>query len=286
MDRASSLTSRAVMATFICQTCGVQYAERSSPPAHCAICDDERQYVGADGQRWTTLPELRLTHENAIVEVEPDLFRVGTIPDFAIGQHAFLVRTGEGNVLWDCISLIDEATERAIRELGGVAAIAISHPHFYGSCVEWSRSFDDAPIFLPEADRSHVMRPDPAIRYYDRSPGISIPGVGVTRVGGHFAGSSILHWVGADGRGVVLSGDSIAVGADRSSATFMYSYPNGIPLSAQDVRDLASQATIPAFDRLYSAWPGDVISTDARAAVLRSAERYVGMLEGTWPRRS
>jgi hypothetical protein len=274
------------MTTFICQTCGVQYAERSSPPAHCAVCDDERQYVGAEGQRWTTLSELRMRHENTIVEVEPDLFRVGSIPEFAIGQHAFLVRTRQGNVLWDCISLIDDATERAIRELGGVAAIAISHPHFYGSCVQWSRSFDDAPVFLPEADRSFVMRPDPAIVYYDRSPHISIPGIRVTRVGGHFAGSAILHWVGADGHGVVLSGDSIAVGADRGSVTFMYSYPNGIPLSAQEVRDLTSQATEAPFDRLYAAWPGDVITSGARAAVQRSAERYIGMLEGTWPRRS
>ena len=273
------------MATFICQTCGVQYAERSSPPPNCAICDDERQYVGAGGQLWTTLPELRATYTNAIVEVEPDLFRVGTTPDFAIGQHAFLVRTRDGNVLWDCISLIDEATERAIRELGGVAAIAISHPHFYGSCVEWSRSFDDAPIFLPEADRSFVVRPDPAIQYYDRSPGISLPGVRVARVGGHFRGSAILHWDGADGQGVVLSGDSIAVGADRASVTFMYSYPNGIPLSAQDVRDLTDQVTGLAFDRLYAAWLGDVVTTRARGAVQRSAERYIGMLEGTWPRR-
>ena len=273
------------MATFICQTCGVQQAERSSPPPHCAICDDERQYVGAEGQRWTTLPELRTTHENAILEVEPGLFRVGTVPDFAIAQHAFLVRTEQGNVLWDCISLIDEVTERAIRELGGVAAIAISHPHFYGSCVEWSRSFDDAPIFLPEADRPFVMRPDAALRYYDRSADVSIPDVLVTRVGGHFAGSAILHWAGADGRGVVLSGDSISVGADRASVTFMYSYPNGIPLSARDVRDLRDRVTGLSFDRLYSAWPDDVITTGASAAVQRSAERYIGMLDGTWPRR-
>jgi hypothetical protein len=219
------------------------------------------------------------------VEVEPGLFRVGTVPDFAIGQHAFLVKTDAGNVLWDCISLIDDTTVRAIRELGGIAAIAISHPHFYGSCVEWSRSFDDAPIFLPAADRPFVMRPDASIRYYDRSPDIPVPGVVVTRVGGHFRGSAILHWSGADGRGVVLSGDSIAVGADRASVTFMYSYPNAIPLPAEDVRALADRVAALSFDRLYAAWPSDVIATRADAVVQRSAERYVGMLAGTWPRR-
>ena len=269
--------------TVICETCGVQYPDTRSP-ANCGICDDERQYVGPEGQRWTTLAELRPTHHNEIVEVEQDLFRVGTVPEFAIGQHAFLIRTDAGNVLWDCISLIDDATERAIRELGGIAAIAISHPHFYGSCVEWSRSFDDAPIFLPEADRAFVMRPDAAIQYYDRSPEIPVPGLVVTRIGGHFRGSAILHWPGTDGRGVVLSGDSIAMGADRSSVTFMYSYPNAIPLSAEEVRELTDRAAL-SFDRLYAAWPGNVIAAEADAVVRRSADRYIRMLAGTWPRR-
>jgi len=246
---------------------------------------DERQYIGSEGQRWTTLEDLRAAHANAIVEVEPDLFRVGTTPDFGIAQHAFIVRTPTGNVLWDCVSLIDDATEQALRQLGGVAAIAISHPHFYAACIEWSRSFD-APIFLPEADRRFVMRPDRAITYYDRSPELSVAGIRIVRVGGHFGGSAILHWAaGADGRGVILSGDSIAVGADRSSVSFMYSYPNVVPLSTREVRDLTGEVTVLSFDRLYAAWPGDVIASGARAVVERSAERYIGMLEGTWPRR-
>ncbi len=273
------------MTAFICETCGVQHADGSSPPAQCAICEDERQYLGPQGQRWTTLDRLRASHENIIVEVEPDLFRIGTTPEFAIGQHAFLVRTASGNVLWDCISLIDDATEEHLRDLGGITAIAISHPHFYASCVEWSRSFD-APIFLPEADRPFMMRPDPAVTHYDHSPDILVRGVRVVQVGGHFRGSAILHWSeGADGEGVVLSGDSIAVAADRSSVTFMYSYPNTIPLPAADVRGLTDRVTALAFDRLYAAWPDDVIRSDARAVVRRSAERYIGMLEGIWPRR-
>jgi hypothetical protein len=40
----------------ICRTCGVQYG---APRKDCPICEDERQYVGWDGQQWTTLAELR-----------------------------------------------------------------------------------------------------------------------------------------------------------------------------------------------------------------------------------
>ena len=45
------------MPNFICTTCGTQYAESDQPPAACAICQDERQYVKATGQQWTTLEQ-------------------------------------------------------------------------------------------------------------------------------------------------------------------------------------------------------------------------------------
>jgi hypothetical protein len=44
---------------FICATCGTHFAESEQPPVACPICEDERLYVGLDGQTWTTLEELR-----------------------------------------------------------------------------------------------------------------------------------------------------------------------------------------------------------------------------------
>jgi hypothetical protein len=52
----------------------------------------------------------------------------------------YSVQSPGGNVLWDCISLIDGATIEAVRKLGGLAAIAISHPHYSSAMVEWSRA--------------------------------------------------------------------------------------------------------------------------------------------------
>ena len=40
---------------WICATCGVEHARVDGV---CTICADERQWVPADGQRWTTLTEL------------------------------------------------------------------------------------------------------------------------------------------------------------------------------------------------------------------------------------
>src|SRR5690349_18457962 len=144
------------MENYMCETCGTQHAAGDQPPTHCAICEDDRQYIGWKGQRWTTLAALRQDHHNKVQPEEPGLTGIGTEPGFAIGQRALLVQTPEGNLLWDCITLLDPATVAAVQALGGLRGIAISHPHYYSSMVEWSRAFD-APIYLHAADRQWVL---------------------------------------------------------------------------------------------------------------------------------
>jgi glyoxylase-like metal-dependent hydrolase (beta-lactamase superfamily II) len=264
------------MPDFICMTCGVQYAESDAPPAHCLICEDDRQYLKASGQQWATLDELRQRHHNEIRTVEPDLTGVATVPGFAIGQRPLLIQTPQGNVLWDCNSLIDAVTVAALNALGGVAAIAISHPHFYDSMVEWSRAFQDAPIYLHRDNEPWVMRPDKRVVYWETETYPLLPDVTLIRCGGHFPGSSVLHWAaGAEGRGVLLTGDTIMVVADTRWATFMYSYPNEIPLNRPAVERIVAAVEPFAYDRLYGGWWEKVIQTDAKNAVKRSAERYV-----------
>ena len=73
---------------------------------------------------------------NAWRELEPNLYSITTAPAFGIGQRAQLLRTPDGNILWDCIALIDRATVELIRAMGGVKGIAISHPHYYTTMTE------------------------------------------------------------------------------------------------------------------------------------------------------
>src|SRR5471032_1092998 len=123
------------MPAFICNACGTQYQPSEASPAECPICTDDRQFVPESGQAWTTLEKLRSTHSNKFRRLASGLTTIETTPAFGIGQRAFLVRTPGGNVLWDCIALIDEATIDLINGAGGVAAIAISHPHYYTTMV-------------------------------------------------------------------------------------------------------------------------------------------------------
>jgi hypothetical protein len=265
---------------FICRTCGTQYPPSIQPPEHCPICEDERQYVNPKGQQWTTLQELQQDLHRVIRTVEPGLTGIGAEPAFAIGQRALLVQTPGGNVLWDCIPFIDEATIQEVKELGGISAIAISHPHYYSTMVEWSHAFD-APIYLHAADREWVMRPDPGIVFWEGERQFLLHDLTLARCGGHFPGSTVLHWpAGADGRGALLTGDTINVVQDRRYVSFMYSFPNLIPLSPGAVRGILDAVEHFTFDRLYAAWWDKVILQGAQSAVRRSAERYLAAIEG------
>ena len=268
----------------ICVTCGTQFAESESPPARCPVCEDERQFVGWAGQAWTTLESLRAHHRLALKDEGDGLLGIGCEPRFAIGQRALLVPARAGgpgrNVLWDCISLIDDAAVRVVEALGGLSAIAISHPHYYTSMVEWSRAFGGVPIYLHAEERGWVMRPDPAIAFWEGEQLEIGEGLKLLRLGGHFPGAQVLHWAGGGaGRGALLAGDILQVVQDRRFVSFMYSYPNYIPLPAATVRRMVERLEPYRFERVYGAWFGAVVRADAKAAVRRSAERYIQALE-------
>ena len=262
------------MTHWVCATCGTQFAESEDPPAECPICTDPRQYVPEDGQRWTSIHELREDHRNEIRE-DGELTGVGVEPWFAIGQRALLV----DGVMWDCVHLIDEATAEEVERRGGLRAIAISHPHYYTGMVEWAHRFD-CPVYIHAADDEWIMRPDPAIELWEGDTKEVGEGLTLVRCGGHFAGGTVLHWEGGN---VLLSGDIVQVIPDRSHVSFMYSYPNLIPLPAATVAGIAKALEPYEFDTIYGAWWGRIVRGDAKSIVRRSAERYVRALDGELP---
>lgn len=265
------------MGFWICATCAVEHAEQVDV---CAICADERQWVPAEGQRWTTLDELRASgHHVDITEREPGLYGISSDPKAGIGQQTKLVRTSRGNLLWDPIGYVDEDAARRIRELGEVAAIAASHPHMFGVQVEWSRLLGGAQVLVAEADLRWVARPDPVIRSWSGTLEV-LPGVTLSQPGGHFPGSAVAHWAdGAAGKGVLLSGDTIFANPDRGSVAFMRSFPNHIPLSAAVVDRVARHVERYDFDRLYGNFD-KAIDHDAKAVVRRSADRHIAWVNG------
>ena len=262
------------MAEFICTTCGAQYPTSDAPPSGCRICQDERQYIGALGQGWSTLALMRRNHFCNFRQMEPGLMGIGVVPQFAIGQRALLVRHPAGNVLWDCIPFIDDATIEIVRALGGIRTIAISHPHYYTAMAEWARAFD-ATILLNAADRQWVTRPDPAVQFWDTATHEIAPGLTLINCPGHFTGGTVLHWAdGGRGKGAMLSGDILQVMPDKK-LSFMRSYPNMIPLDASTVRRIAETMEPWAFDTIYGAFHERVITPGAKAVLDYSIRRYL-----------
>jgi Metallo-beta-lactamase superfamily len=266
------------MPVWICRTCAVEQPNTPEPAQSCAICSDDRQYVRPTGQRWTTMAELvDEGHDGSVDEVEPGLHGISIAPSVGIGQRALLVRTPGGNLLWDPTGYVDDDLEAKVRQVGGVAAVASSHPHMFGAQVAWAERFD-VEVWVQEADRTWVQREDPRVQGWGETFEV-LPGVTLVRIGGHFPGSAVARFTGADGRGVLLTGDTVAGTPDEHWVSFMRSFPNKVPLSAAVVRRIADRVLALDFDRLYDNFGGQVLA-DAHAWVERSAERYVGWVRG------
>jgi hypothetical protein len=267
------------MPRFICCECGTQYAESDAPPPACPICEDERQYVRWDGQAWTTLEDIRRSHKVRWEEEGEGLTGIGSTPSFAIGQRALLVEAEGGNVLWDCIDLIDDEIVERVNARGGLKAIAISHPHYYTTMVEWSEAFGGIPIYLHADDMKWVQRPHRSIVAWSGETHALSPSLTLIRCGGHFDGGSVLHWAdGSAGKGALLVGDILQVVQDRRHVSFMYSYPNLIPLNARAIERIRAALAPFAFDSIFGAWWKRNILGGGREAFAISVDRYLNAI--------
>lgn len=263
------------MPEAICVTCGTQF-DRAAPE-RCPICEDPRQYVPATGQAWTTLGALQASHHNRIAR-QGELEGVGTEPAIGIGQRALLVPHGPGRLMWDCITLFDEDTAALLERRGGLASIAISHPHYYSAMIEWARHFD-CPVHVHADDARWIMRPDPHIELWQGERRDLGHGLTLLRTGGHFPGATVLHWAaGSGGAGSLLVGDICLPVPDPRYVCFLWSYPNRVPLPAADVRRIGDVlATVPY--RILHAAFWDTEIDDGPAVIKRSVARYVRALQ-------
>ena len=283
------MTSVPLSAATQCATCGVERAEPL--PEVCPICADERQFVPSDGQKWTSPAESAARGASIeFVKREPGVVMLLQKNCPGIGQKPALISTDHGNVLVEVPNFIDEASVAEVRERGGLAAIIASHPHMYGLQSRWSAAFGHCPVFVSAPDEHWLgVHPSNTVVWggghaADPAGGREIevlPGVRASQPGGHFPGSAVVHWTAPDGEGVLFTGDTIGTGADPHWVTFMRSFPNWIPLSGPVARRIAEHVARYDFDRIYTNF-GGFVPRDARAAVLRSAERHAAWAGGEY----
>ncbi|MDX5437614.1 MAG: MBL fold metallo-hydrolase, partial [Pontibacter sp.] len=241
------------------------------------ICEDERQYVGDNGQVWLSYDELAKESTIRTVTLQENLYELKVQPNFAIGQKAHLVLSENGNVLWDCIPYLDEQTVTYIRSLGGIKAIAISHPHYYSLMAEWAAAFN-CPIYLHENDKQWIQDQSRHMKLWKGAELELWDGMKVVHVGGHFDGSTVLY-LPQHGKGTLLTGDSLYVARDRKHVSMMYSYPNLVPLPKKAIEQISSRVEPLSFDTIHGAFEGQLIATDAKEAFRRSVKRYLRIFE-------
>lgn len=261
---------------WLCATCGVERGSAPGERAVCPICADERQYLPAGGQRWIRLADLA-DHRVEVAEREPDLLTLDVEPRAGIGQTALIVRTPAGALMWDCVGFVSDDAVARVRDVADVRWIATSHPHMFGTQVEWARALD-AQVLVNAADMEWLQRGDDRVQPWSDRHEVT-DGLTLHQLGGHFRGSSVAHWrAGARGLGVLLTGDTIMVNPDQT-ASFMRSYPNFVPLSAAVVDRLATAACSLEFDRAYNNF-GRAITEDAAERIRLSADRHMAWVRG------
>lgn len=262
------------MNEHICAACGTWFPASAAAPSSCPICEDDRQYVPRSGQHWLSPSELAEGYRNRI-EDDDGILGVGMSPSFAINQRCVLVEAAAGTVMWETASLVTNDAAAEIRSRAPVSAIAISHPHFYAAMHLWAEALD-CPILLPEADRDWIQYNSPHIRFWAEDRRELLKGVTLVRCGGHFEGSSVLHW--QDERcpeGALFVGDTLQVAADRRGVSAMHSYPNAIPLGCKSIARIAASIADLKYDRIYGYTWGRNIQAGGDRAVARSLSDYI-----------
>lgn len=257
----------------ICCTCGTQFPQNYSSD-ECVICNEERQYVPASGQSWIFKNEFVRSHGNKIVPLTDNLYEIIVEPTFAIGQRAFLVLSKNGNVLWDCIPLLDDATLDFINSKGGLKAIAFSHPHYYSNMNDWAEAFN-CPIYIHKEDETYIVDKGKRIHLWNGKQIQLNDDISLINIGGHFKGSSVLLLPNASDKGVMLCGDTMYLSPSKKHFAIMYSYPNRIPLPLKEIKRIKTELDALDFDSVYGFYSYQNLTENVKEILGNSFRRYL-----------
>lgn len=257
---------------IICHTCGTWYPMNNHPDT-CVICSDERQYVPEEGQIWTTPGHLHRKHSLKLHKIKDHLYEFEINPMFAIGQRAVLVMSPQGNILWDCIPMLDEMAIEFINSKGGLKAIAFSHPHFYSNMNEWAGTFN-CPIYIHKNDEEHIVMKGPHLKLWEGDEMELWDGMRLLLIGGHFAGSSILHVPFLSEKGSIICGDTLFLSPSKKHFSMHWSSPNRIPLPLSEMKRLRSRFNDIPFDAFYGYVRTQNLESDVKKIFEESMARY------------
>jgi hypothetical protein len=259
---------------LVCATCGTQMPQGFDAALNCPICSEERQYVPENGQIWTTHTHLLDNNTVKIKQLNEKLFEFVVNPTFAIGQRALLLCSDSGNILWDCIPLLDKPTIDFIQSKGGLKAIVFSHPHYYSNMNDWAAIFN-CPIYIHQSDEQWILDKGENVKLWSGTEQLLWDGVKIINIGGHFTGSCVLHIPSLSNEGTILCGDTMYLSPSKKHFAIMYSYPNRIPLPISEIKRIKGRFDEIRFDSIYGFYSYQNLVSDAKDVLNQSLERYL-----------
>ncbi|BBN04693.1 hypothetical protein MPTK1_3g06910 [Marchantia polymorpha subsp. ruderalis] len=259
----------------VCGHCGTMFGVGKAR-GDCVICTDDRQLgLLPWGQSWGTYSQLRRLEAPLLLRnAERDLVEISYTTK---RQRCFLILNPLGNILWGSTTFLDDAAIVTIKKLGGIRAIAVSHPHELFGYAKWAVTFQ-CPVYIHERDKNLVVHNTEFIETWDGEELALCSQIKLIRLGGHYDGGAILHWTNngldQDGKGVILCADMLQVGEDGQTVSSMRSYHNFIPISESDVQRIIWKLLSVEYERLYAS--GNIRDLPVNAKVLTnlSLEKY------------
>ncbi|MGG5210072.1 hypothetical protein ACQWU4_14165 [Chryseobacterium sp. MIQD13] len=256
----------------MCTECGTQYPDSYTGNV-CIICADERQSVPQSGQSWTTHDKLLENHSVKIKKINDNLYEFTVNPRFSIGQRALFVISEHGNLMWDCIPLIDEGVIEFIKSKGGLKTIALSHPHYYSIMRMWAETFD-CKILIHENDKEWVVNRGNSVEYWSGEELELWDTLKLHNIGGHFDGSSIIEIPWMSENGTLLIGDTMYLSPSMKHFAIMRSYPNRIPLPLSEIKKIENRFENIRFDTIYGFYSYQNVEKNAKEILKDSISKY------------
>ncbi|KMQ60644.1 hypothetical protein ACM40_12825 [Chryseobacterium sp. BLS98] len=256
----------------MCTECGTQYPD-SYPGNVCIICEDERQSVPQSGQSWTTHDKLLEKHSVKIKKINDNLYEFTVNPRFSIGQRALFIISENGNIMWDCIPLLDEGVIEFIKSKGGLRKIALSHPHYYSIMRMWAETFD-CSVLIHEKDKEWVVNGGNSVEYWSGDQTELWNGLKIHNIGGHFDGSSVIEIPWMNEKGTLLIGDTMYLSPSLKHFAVMRSYPNRIPLPLSEIKKIEKRFENINFDAIYGFYSYQNVEKEAKEILRSSFSRY------------
>lgn len=258
---------------IVCSTCGT-YFPAATAPGLCTICNEDRQYIPETGQNWTSPEDLHQNHSISINQLKANLCELEITPQFAISQRALLVLSENGNILWDCIPMLDKPTIDFIKSKGGLKAIAFSHPHYYSNMNKWAEVFN-CPVYIHANDAPYIVQKGGQINLWSGDELALWDDIKIVLIGGHFEGSSILHVPFLSKEGAILCGDTLFLSPNKKHFSVMRSYPNKIPLPLREIRRIKTRIDAIPMDTFYGYVKAQNLDVDVKKVFSESMERYL-----------